>query len=64
MPPNQVSRVEALEGLALPDALLKALREEKTIAGVARRWNVDRATVYDWMRVHGIERQVVVTATS
>ena len=57
-------RVEAQTGRPLPDALIAALREENgNVSAVARRFSVDRVTVYDWMKAHGIERQQVFTAS-
>lgn len=56
-------RVEALTGKPIADALLEALRAEKgNVSAVARRFGVDRVTVYDWMRIYGIERRAVFTA--
>lgn len=47
----------------MPDALLAALRaEDGNVSAVARRFHVDRVTVYDWMRHYGIERRAVFTA--
>lgn len=56
-------RVEELTGKSVPNALLDALREEKgNVSAVARRFGVDRVTVYDWMDRYGIERRQVFTA--
>ena len=56
-------RVEAQTGKSVDVALLEALRaEEGNVSAVARRFGVDRVTVYDWMREFGIERRAVFTA--
>ena len=56
-------RVEAETGKPIDVALLEALRkEEGNVSAVARRFSVDRVTVYDWMRQYGIERRAVFTA--
>jgi len=62
MPKDAVSRVEAQERKPLPDALRVALREEGSVAAVARRFQVDRKTVYAWMRTYGVEVRKVVLA--
>lgn len=56
-------RVEALTGKPISEAVLEALRQEGgNVSAVARRFGVDRVTVYDWMRLYGIERRSVFTA--
>ena len=58
-----IERIEAQEGQQMPDALIAALRAENgNVSAVARRFGVDRVTVYDWMRHYGIERRAVFTA--
>lgn len=58
-------RVEAQVGKPVADALLEALRAHNgNVSAVARQFNVDRVTVYDWMRAYGIERQAVFTAAT
>ena len=64
MPRDAKSRVEAQEGMALPDALLATLRKHRgNVSAVAAQFRVDRKTVYAWMDDYGIERTTVVTAS-
>lgn len=57
-------RVEAQERKPLREALIAALAEaEGDVSAVARRFAVDRGTVYAWMAKHGVEVKVVVEAT-
>ena len=56
--------MEALTGKPIADAVLEALRSEKgNVSAVARKFSVDRVTVYDWIDRYGIERRQVITAS-
>ena len=60
---HAIRRVESQTGKPIAEALLEALRAEKgNVSAVARRFDVDRVTVYDWIKRYGIERRQVITA--